>query len=435
MADHAISSDPHVQRQLDRLTALSPGADILGLDRIIRLLERVGSPQLALPPVLHVAGTNGKGSTCAFLRGAIEAAGMRAHVYSSPHLVRFNERIRLSGELIADAILARLLEEVLDAGGDIGASFFEVTTAAAFLAFARVPADALILEVGLGGRLDATNVIDQPTVTGIAQLGIDHQSFLGDTLEKIAAEKAGIAKPGVPLVTMRYPRHIAEIVADAGAPVFAQGTAWDFAVQADRLVYRDARGEVETPLPAMAGPHQPANLSLAIAMLRHQQALTVPDTAFAGSATNTSWPARMQKLGDGPLLHLLPPGSELWLDGGHNEAAAAAVSATLAQVAQGRPVQLVLGMLANKDAQGLLAPFARLASGLHAVPVPGHEHHAPPRLAEVAQMLGIPHASVAPDVPRALTAIAREGGAPLVLVLGSLYLAGTVLAANGELPV
>jgi dihydrofolate synthase/folylpolyglutamate synthase len=435
MADHAISSDPHVQRQLDRLTALSPGADILGLERITRLLERVGSPQLALPPVLHVAGTNGKGSTCAFLRSAIEASDMRAHVYSSPHLVRFNERIRLSGELIADAILAPLLEEVLDAGGDIGASFFEVTTAAAFLAFARVPADALILEVGLGGRLDATNVVARPAVTGIAQLGIDHQAFLGDTLEKIAAEKAGIAKPGVPLVTMRYAPHIAEIVAAAGAPVFAQGTAWDFEVRGDRLHYRDARGEVETPLPVMAGPHQPANLSLAMAMLRHQQALAVPDTAFARAATSTCWPARMQKLGDGPLLDLLPQGSEIWLDGGHNEAAAAAVSATLVQVAQGRPVQLVLGMLANKDAQGLLAPFAHLASGLHAVPVPGHEHHAPSQLAEVAQTLGIPHASIAPDVPRALTAIAREGGAPVVLVLGSLYLAGTVLAANEEVPV
>lgn len=434
MADHAISSDPHVQRQLDRLTALSPGADILGLERITRLLARVGNPQLALPPVLHVAGTNGKGSTCAFLRAAIEAAGMRAHVYSSPHLVRFNERIRLAGALIPDAMLAPLLEEVLDAGGDIGASFFEVTTAAAFLAFARTPADALILEVGLGGRLDATNVVAQPAVTGIAQLGIDHQAFLGDTLEKIAAEKAGIAKPGVPLVTMRYAPHIAEIVAAAGAPVFAQGTAWDFEVRGERLVYRDARGEVETPLPVMAGPHQPSNLSLAIAMLRHQQVLAVPDTAFAKAATNTRWPARMQRLGDGPLLHLLPQGSELWLDGGHNEAAAAAVSATLAQVAQGRPVQLVIGMLANKDAQGLLAPFAPLAAGLHAVPVPGHEHHAPTQLAEVAQTLGIPHAAIAPDVPRALTDIARQGGAPVVLVLGSLYLAGTVLAANAQLP-
>jgi len=184
----------------------------------------------------------------------------------------------------------------------------------------------------------------------------------------------------------------------------------------------------------LAGPHQPANLALAIAMLRHQQALAVPDEALGAAPRNARWPARMQKLGDGPLLHLLPPGSELWLDGGHNEAAAAAVSATLAQVAHGRPVRLVLGMLANKDAQGLLAPFAPLASGLHAVPVPGHEHHAPARLAEVAQALGIPHAAVAPDVPHSLGAIAREGGAPVVLVMGSLYLAGTVLDANGELP-
>lgn len=435
MADHASSSDPHVQRQLDRLTALSPGADILGLERITRLLARVGDPHLGLPPVLHVAGTNGKGSTCAFLRAAIEAAEMRAHVYSSPHLVRFNERIRLSGELIADTLLAPLLEEVLDAGGDIGASFFEVTTAAAFLAFARVPADALILEVGLGGRLDATNVVQRPAVTGIAQLGIDHQGFLGDTLEKIAAEKAGIAKPGVPLVTMRYPPHIAEIVAAAGAPVFAQGNAWDFDVHGNRLRYRDGRGEVETPLPALAGPHQPGNLSLAIAMLRHQQVLAMPDAALAAAARNTRWPARMQKLGDGPLLGLLRPDSELWLDGGHNEAAAAAVSTTLAQVAQGRPVRLVLGMLANKDARGLLAPFAPLARSLHAVPVPGHEHHAPEHLAEVARALGIPHAAVAPDIPAALAAIGRESEAPVVLVLGSLYLAGTVLAANGELPI
>ena len=434
MPDHAISADPAVQRQLDRLTALSPGADILGLDRITRLLARVGDPHLRVPPVFHVAGTNGKGSTCAFLRAAIEAAGMRAHVYSSPHLVRFNERIRLSGELIADAMLAPLLEEVLDAGGDIGASFFEVTTAAAFLAFARVPADALILEVGLGGRLDATNAIERPAVTGIAQLGIDHQAFLGDTLEQIAAEKAGIAKPGVPLVTMRYPPKIAEIVARAGAPVFAEGNAWHFEIGNDRLRYSDARGTVETALPALAGPHQPANLALAIAMLRHQQAIAAPDQALAAAARTARWPARMQKLSDGPLLRLLPAGSQLWLDGGHNEAAAAAVSAALAEVAGGRPVRLVLGMLANKDARGLLGPFAPLATGLHAVPVPGHEHHAPAYLAEVGHALGIANSAVAPDVAGALRAIAREGGVPVVLVLGSLYLAGAVLDANGEAP-
>ena len=369
------------------------------------------------------------------MRAAIEAAGHTCHVYSSPHLVRFNERIRLAGRLIDDAMLAALLEQVLDAGGDIGASFFEVTTAAAFLAFARTPADALVLEVGLGGRLDATNVVQNPAVTGIAQLGIDHQAFLGDTIEQIAAEKAGIAKPRVPLVTMRYPPRVAAIVADAGAPVLAEGTAWHFETRDGRLHYRDAEGAIETPLPALPGPHQPANLALAIAMLRHQRALAVPAEAFTASAIDARWPARMQRLGDGPLLRLLPPGSELWLDGGHNEAAAAAVSATLAQVAQGRPVRLVLGMLANKDAQGLLTPFARLADGLHAVPVPGHAHHEPAILAQVAQTLGIPHAAVAPDVPHALTAIAREGGPPpVVLILGSLYLAGTALEANGEVP-
>ena len=437
MADSARSSDPAVQRQLDRLTMLSPGADILGLERITTLLARVGDPHLRLPPVLHVAGTNGKGSTCAFLRAAIEASGRTAHVYSSPHLVRFNERIRLAGALIEDAELAPLLEHVLDAGGDVGASFFEVTTAAAFLAFARTPADACIVEVGLGGRLDATNVVHS-AATAIAQLGIDHQFFLGDTAEAIAAEKAGIAKPGVPLVTMHYPEPVAltvnAVAATRGAPVFAEGEAWHWRVAGDRLHYRDEAGELDTPLPALAGPHQPANLALAIALLRHQHVLALPDTAFAAAARNACWPARMQRLSSGPLLDLLPPGSALWLDGGHNPAAAAAVSATLAQVAQGRPIHLVLGMLANKDAQGLLAPFAPLAASLQAVPVPGHEHHAPMLLADVARTLGVPRAEPAADAPSALRAIAREGGAPVVLILGSLYLAGTVLEANGELP-
>ncbi|WP_213981832.1 folylpolyglutamate synthase/dihydrofolate synthase family protein [Sphingomonas sp. dw_22] len=439
MADHASSSDPAVQRQLDRLTALSPGADILGLERITALLARIGDPHLRLPPVLHVAGTNGKGSTCAFLRAAIEAAGLRTHVYSSPHLVRFNERIRLAGKLIEDAELAPLLEEVLDAGGDIGASFFEVTTAAAFLAFARTPADACIVEVGLGGRLDATNVVQKPAATGIAQLGIDHQSFLGDTAEAIAAEKAGIAKPGVPLVTMAYPTAIARIVADAaaraGATLQAEGSAWRYAIRDGKIRYEDAQGSLDLPLPLLAGPHQPGNLALATAMLRHQSVLALPQSAFADAARTARWPARMQRLSPGPLLGLLPQGSEIWLDGGHNPAAAEAVSATLAQVAQGRPVQLVLGMLANKDAQGLLAPFAPLAAGLHAVPVPGHEHHSPASLAQAAQALGISQATPASDVPQALAAIAQQAGPPpIVLILGSLYLAGTVLEANRELP-
>ncbi|WP_294329611.1 folylpolyglutamate synthase/dihydrofolate synthase family protein [uncultured Sphingomonas sp.] len=437
MPDFARSTDPAVQAQLDRLTLLSPGADILGLERITRLLERVGNPHLRLPPVLHVAGTNGKGSTCAFLRAALEVAGLRVHVYSSPHLVRFNERIRLAGTLIDDATLAPLLAEVLDAGGDIGASFFEVTTAAAFLAFARTPADACVIEVGLGGRLDATNVMAAPIATAVAQLGIDHQAFLGDTLPQIAREKAGIAKPGVPMVTMRYDAEIAAVVSSAGAPVFAQGTAWDYAVTGDRLTYRDARGTVETPLPALSGPHQPGNLALAIAMLRHQTVLSIPDTALAAAATGARWPARMQRLGTGPLTALLPDDTAVWLDGGHNAAAGTAIADTVASLAADRPCHLVLGMLANKDPEGLLAGLApRLASTI-AVPIPGHAHHAPEELADRVRALGVASVSTADDVPTALQALAeRIGTTPpaTILILGSLYLAGVVLAANDELP-
>lgn len=441
MPDHATSADPAVQFQLDRLMALGPGADVLGLDRITRLLARLGDPQLRLPPVIHVAGTNGKGSTCAFLRAALEAAGKTAHVYTSPHLVRFNERIRVAGRLIGDAELAALLAEVLDAGADIGASFFEVTTAVAFLAFARTPADACIVEVGLGGRLDATNVIPAPAATAIAQLGIDHQAFLGDTAEAIAREKAGIAKPGVPLVTMAYPPSVADAVAAvaaaSNAPVHARGNDWSFEVEGDRLCYRDVRGTVETPLPALAGPHQPANLALAIATLRHQSRIAVPAAAFAAAATQARWPARMQQLGDGPLHALLPAGAELWLDGGHNPAAADAVADTIERVAHGRGVHLVLGMLSNKDAEGLLAPFAPLSASMTAVPVPGHACHPTAELVEVAHRLGITDTASANDVPTALRMLAARVASdapPLVLVLGSLYLAGTVLEANDELP-
>ncbi|MDX5985372.1 bifunctional folylpolyglutamate synthase/dihydrofolate synthase [Sphingomonas echinoides] len=442
--DTATSTNAAVQTQLDRLWSLSPGADILGLERITALLDRLGNPQHRLPPTIHVAGTNGKGSTCAFLRSAIEAAGLTAHVYTSPHLVRFNERIRVAGRLIDDAALAKLLEDVLDHAEGIGASFFEVTTAAAFLAFSRTAADACIIEVGLGGRLDATNVLTRPVATGIAQLGIDHQSFLGDTAEAIAGEKAGIAKAGVPLVTMRYSdsvtQRVAEVAQAAGATVLPTGTDWRFTVEADRLLYTDAAGQVETPLPTLAGPHQPENLALAIALLRHQSALAIPPEAYSAAARHTRWPARMQRLHAGPLTALLPPGSQLWLDGGHNPAAAAAISATLDAIAHpgiGRSeVHLVLGMLANKDPVGLLAPFARVATTLHAVPVPSHEHHAPAALAAIAHDLGLA-AHTAPDVATALldiTEIADPAEPPIVLILGSLYLAGEVLSANDEAP-
>jgi dihydrofolate synthase/folylpolyglutamate synthase len=434
MPDHATSSSPAVQAQLDRLTALSPGADILGLERITALLARLGDPHRSLPPVFHVAGTNGKGSTCAFLRAAIEAAGHTVHVYSSPHLVRFNERIRLAGQLIDDDALAALLSEVLDHANDLRASFFEVTTAAAFLAFARTPAAATIVEVGLGGRLDATNVIDAPAVTGIAALGIDHQAFLGDTLLQIAGEKAGIAKRGVPLVTMDYARplraRIARIADAAGAPVFARGAAWTSETARTTMRYRDPGFSIVANRPRMVGAHQSRNLALAIAMLRHQGAVHVPEAAMRAAADWAYWPARMQHLGNGPLRARLPGGSDLWLDGAHNPNAAQPVARALRTLAHGRPVTLVIGMLANKDADAVLGILAPAVQRLIAVPVPGHAHHAPDTLATIARSLGLP-ADTAPDIPAALDRVADAG---LVLIAGSLYLAGEALAQNDELP-
>ncbi|MEG3086477.1 bifunctional folylpolyglutamate synthase/dihydrofolate synthase [Sphingomonas sp. PB4P5] len=434
MPDHAHSTNPAVQRQLDRLWALSPGADILGLERITQLLARLGNPHERLPPVFHVAGTNGKGSTCAFLRAAIEAAGYTAHVYTSPHLVRFNERIRIAGALIDDATLATLLEEVLDVADGIGASFFEVTTAVAFLAFSRTPADACIIEVGLGGRLDATNVVT-PVITGIAQLGIDHQSFLGDTLLQIAGEKAGIAKPGVPLVTMDYPRPIRERIAaiarQAGARVLARGAAWTSETARNTLKYNDIGFTLVTNRPRLVGTHQSRNLALAIAMLRHQSALAIPDAALRAAADWAHWPARMQRLGPGPLLARLPSGSEIWLDGAHNPAAARPLSRALGRIAQGRPVTLITGMLANKDAPGVLHELAPHLAQVIAVPVPGHAHHHPQALAAIAASFAL-GATTAPSFD---AAIEQLGDAPrLVLIAGTLYLAGEVLAANDELP-
>jgi dihydrofolate synthase/folylpolyglutamate synthase len=441
MADHARSEDTEVQRQLDRLAALSPGADILGLERVRALLERLGNPEQALPPVFHVAGTNGKGSTCAFLRAALEAAGHSVHVYTSPHLVRFNERIRLAGRLIDDATLAAYLARVLDIAEDIGPSFFEVTTAAAFLAFSEVRANACVIEVGLGGRLDATNVIAAPVVSGITQLGMDHQAFLGDRPEQIAAEKAGISKPGVPLVTQRYAPRMAEAVAAAaeraGADLKVRGVAWDAAPYRGRLHYRDLDGRLDLPAPRLAGAHQAQNAGLAIAMLRYQRALPVPEAAMRAAMGWAEWPARMQPLAPGPLRDLLPKGSELWLDGGHNPTAARAVADHLrGAVPAGRPLHLVMGLLANKDAAGVLRAFAGRHATLHAVPVLDHEHHAPADLAAQAKQAGLT-AMTAGSVADALGWIGRHADRaepPHVLILGSLYLAGEVLRANNQLP-
>lgn len=443
MADNAVSDDPQVQAQLDRLWSLSPGADILGLERITLLLERLGDPHRSLPPVFHVAGTNGKGSTCAFLRAAMEADGKSVHVFTSPHLVRFNERIRVAGQLISDAQLARYLERVLDIAEGVNASFFEVTTAAAFLAFAEHKADACIVEVGLGGRLDATNVVADPVMCGIAQLGIDHQAFLGDTLAQIAAEKAGIAKPGAPLVTQRYPESLFPIIMDAVAGArtrwIGQGDAWDAAVYRDRMHYRDDLGRLETPLPRLAGGHQVQNAALAFAMLRHQGAVPLSEAALKAAPLWAQWPARLQRLNHGPLLEPLPQDATAWLDGGHNAGAGEAISAFFtADRLEGQQLQLVIGMLANKEVDAFLAPFAGKVAHIHALPVPGHDHHPSERFAAIAAQWSIDCTAHA-DASEAIAAIAArcaDNGetAPRLLIGGSLYLAGEILRLNDQLP-
>ncbi len=439
MADHAVSDHPAVQAQLDRLWSLSPGADILGLERITTLLDRLGNPHRALPPVFHVAGTNGKGSTCAFLRAAMEADGKSVHVFTSPHLVRFNERIRVAGQLISDDALARYLERVLDIAEGVNASFFEVTTAAAFLAFAEHPADACIIEVGLGGRLDATNVIANPVVCGIAQLGIDHQAFLGDTLAAIAAEKAGIAKPGAPLVTQRYAESLFPVMMDAVARVrtswIGQGDGWDAAAYRDRLHYRDEQGRLDTPLPRLAGAHQVQNAALAFAMLRHQNAVPLSEAALKAAPLWAHWPARLQRLDHGPVLAPLPDATTAWLDGGHNAGAGEAISAFFtSDRLEGQKLQLMIGMLANKDVDAFLSPFAGRIAHIHALPVPGHEHHEADRFAAIATRWGI--GCTAHDEPTsAIRAIAALGEpAPKLLIGGSLYLAGEILRLNDQLP-
>ncbi|HET9810507.1 MAG TPA: folylpolyglutamate synthase/dihydrofolate synthase family protein [Sphingomicrobium sp.] len=433
--DFARSSSPQVQAQLDRLARLSPGGDRLGLDRISRLLDRLGRPQDELPPVLHVAGTNGKGSTCAFLRSILEAAGLKVHMFTSPHLVRFNERIRIGGKLISDRELARLLEQVLDAAENIEPSFFEATTAVALLAFAKTPADACVIEVGLGGRLDATNVIDQPLICGIANLGIDHRQWLGRKIADIAGEKAGIAKAGVPLVTQRYPAPAAQRIMQAaeavGTPWIARGALWDSRVIRGRIHYRDRTGSLTLPLPRLPGRHQADNAALAVAMLRHQDTLAVSSEAMEAGIEDADWPARLQRLSRGPLTGLLPEGSELWVDGGHNGAAARLVAEHVRRSwSYDKPLVLLFASLKSKDPAAILRPFAGLAAAVHTLPIADHDGRSPGELSTLAESLGFATSSNG-ALEKALGRVSEPSR---VLIFGSLYLAGEALKANEEIP-
>ena len=437
MADDDASSSDAI---LARLTALHPRVIDLDLGRIQALLGKLGHPERRLPPVVHVAGTNGKGSLCAYLRAIAEAASHRAHVYTSPHLVHFHERIRIAGRLIEEGTLADTLEECETANAGAPIALFEMITAAAFLAFSRVPAELLILEVGLGGRFDATNVVDYPALTAIAPIGIDHTHFLGDTLEKIAAEKAGIVKPATPLVVGRQrpgPAGVIERAAKmAAAPIFRMGAEWSATATADGFRYASDTATLDLPAPALAGAHQIDNAATAVACVERLRAtgLAIDDRAIATGLRSVEWPARLQRLTRGRLADSMPPGAEIWLDGGHNEDC----GLVLAEMARGwarepapLPLHLVFGMMTTKDASGFLRPLARHAVDARAVPIDGHAAYAPGEACRRAADVGL-DCLPATTVAAAVEDILATQPAPLrILICGSLYLAGAVLARNG----
>lgn len=415
---------------LQRMMALHPKIIDLTLDRVWRLLAALGNPQDNLPPVIHVAGTNGKGSTQAMIRAGLESAGKVVHAYTSPHLARFHERIRVAGDLISEESLSALLDECYAANGGAPITFFEITTCAAFLAFARTPADYLLLEVGLGGRLDATNVVANPALTIITPVSLDHQQYLGETVALIAGEKAGILKRGVTCVVGPQEVEGLEAIearaARLGAPLLAAGQHWQSFEDRGRLVYQDESGLLDLPLPNLPGPHQIENAGAALAALRH---LGLDADACEAAVTRAFWPARMQRLRQGPLVEAAP-GIELWLDGGHNPAAGQAIAATLDRLPP-RPTWLICGMLNTKDVRGFMAPLAGHARALIAVSIPGEANTLPAEVtAEAARGAGL-EAGMAGSVDEALRRIAAEDPRARVLICGSLYLAGSILRENG----
>ncbi|MDG2341225.1 MAG: bifunctional folylpolyglutamate synthase/dihydrofolate synthase [Paracoccaceae bacterium] len=415
---------------LDRMMALHPKIIDLTLDRVWRLLEALDNPQSRLPPVIHLAGTNGKGSTQAMIRAGLEAAGKSVHAYTSPHLARFHERIRLAGELISEDSLTAFLDECYNANGGESITYFEITTVAGLLAFSRVKADYTLLEVGLGGRLDATNVIDRPALSIITPIDLDHQQFLGETLPEIAGEKAGIIKRGVPCVVGPQKDDALDVIearaAKLGAPLLVHGQHWHVWEERGRLVYQDEAGLLDLPLPSLPGPHQVMNAGAALAALRH---LGCDETACEAAMTQAYWPARMQRLADGPLFEIAPK-AELWLDGGHNPAAGEAIAATLDQLTK-RPTHMICGMLNTKDISGYLKPLARHADSFTGVSIPGEANTLPAATtAKMAEQVGM-QATTSETVADALAAIVAIEPQARVLICGSLYLAGSVLRENG----
>jgi dihydrofolate synthase / folylpolyglutamate synthase len=429
-----------------RLTALHPKRIDLSLERVQRLLAALGHPERKLPPVIHVAGTNGKGSTIAFLRAILEASGLLVHTYISPHLVRFNERYRLAapgeGRLVTDAELAAAMEqcEKVNAGAPI--TVFEITTAVGMLLFAQHRADVLLLEVGLGGRLDATNVVDNPFASVITRIAIDHTDFLGDTLEKIAAEKAGILKQNTPAIIAAQQREaLAAIERQAArlkAPLKIAGEDWTATEERGRLVYQDEAGLLDLPAPKLYGRHQFENAGLAIATLRAIKQFKIPPAAFEAGMTKADWPARLQRLSQGRLVELAPPGSELWLDGGHNPDGARAIAAALADLEErvSRPLVLIVGMLSSKDCDGFLRNFTGLARRMIAVPIKSAEKAmSAEAVADAARAIGLP-ATSRDNLDEALDAARKLDldPPPRILITGSLYFAGEVLRENGTPP-
>jgi dihydrofolate synthase/folylpolyglutamate synthase len=441
----AARADLSAGALLERLARLHPKKIDLSLGRIHRLLARLGNPERKLPPTIHVAGTNGKGSTIATLRAILEAAGFRAHAYTSPSLVRFHERIRLGsasgGVLVDDATLAGALDECERLNGNDPITFFEITTAAAFSIFAAHPADFLLLETGLGGRLDATNVIERPLATVITSISIDHTEYLGPTLADIAGEKAGILKPGVPAIVAHQEPAALAVIERAAARLTSElsvsGEHWTAHEEQSRLIYADQSSLLDLPRPRLFGRHQIENAGIAVATLRAIKALEVPTQAYERGMRRVEWPARMQRLSSGRLIGRLPAGSELWLDGGHNVGGATAIAGAITELEEKapRPLVLVAGMLATKDTDGFLACFSGLARRLFAVPVAGENTRKPEEIVVAATRAGhvAETAASIEDALEKITALHLEAP-PRVLITGSLYLAGEVLAANGTLP-